>query len=517
MDREPRGAVRLVSLVPLLLALLGPRGLNGAQGAAAQGSILISGGTVIDGTGAPGRVADVRISGDAIVEVAAGLRPRQGERRIDASGKVVAPGFIDMHSHADRGIEDMPDAESQIRQGITTAVVGQDGGSALPVWQFYELVERLRPAINFSTMVGHGTVRSAVLGGDSRRGASAAETESMAALVDRAMRDGAVGLSTGLEYDPGFFATMEEVVVLARVAQRYGGYYASHVRDEENGVLEAWREAIRVGGAAGIPVHISHMKLASKRVWGRAQEALALLEDAVRSGARVTGDWYPYTYWQSSLYVLIPDRDWGNRGKWEAGLEEIGGAQNVMITRYRPEPSYEGKTLAEIAAARGQDPVTVIQEMIREAGPQVGIIGTAMSEEDLNRIVRQPQVVISSDGSLRGRHPRGYGAFPRVLGVYVREKGILSLPEAIAKMTGRSAEILGLGDRGRIGQGLKADVVIIDAGRVADRGTRTNPELPPLGIEYVIVNGEVVIDGRRLTEARPGRALRRSNWQPYSP
>ena len=471
--------------------------------------ILITGGTVVDGTGGPSVRADVRIRGDAIVEVGSRLAAVPGERTIDAAGLTVAPGFIDMHSHAAGGIDAHPDAESQIRQGITTAVVGQDGGGTLPVSEFLEDIAGAHPAINFAVSVGHGTVRSLVMGSDFTRPAKPPEIDTMAALVDRGMRDGAIGLSTGLEYDPGFYAEPAEVVALARVAAKYDGLYSSHVRDEENAVLDAWREAIDVGRKAGIRVEISHAKLASKPVWGRADEALGLIDAARREGIDVMADWYPYTYWQSSLYVLIPDRDFENRAKWQQGLDEIGGPQNVLVTRYAPDPSFNGRTLAELAAATGKDAVTLAIEMIRAAGPGIGIIGTAMSEPDLERLFRHPQVLICSDGGLTGRHPRGYGAFPRVLATYVRERRLVALTEAVAKMTSRSVRQLRLHDRGRIAAGMKADVVVFDADAIQDRGTPQEPSAPPVGMRHVIVNGEPVLLDGAMTNARPGRGHRR--------
>lgn len=476
----------------------------------ARPALLIRGGSVLDGTGSAARRLDVRIAGDTIAEIAASLAPHAGERVIDASGLTVAPGFIDLHSHADRGIEEMPSAESQIRQGITTSVVGQDGGSALPVSDFLEMIDHLHPAINFATSVGHGTVRAAVMGADFRRPATAGEIEAMKVLVTRGMLDGAVGLSSGTEYDPGFYAEPEEIQALARVVAPFGGYYASHVRDEEDSVLAAWREVIDVGRAAGIPVHISHAKLASSSVWGKAPAALALLDSAEHEGVRVTADWYPYTYWSSSIYVVIPDRDFDNRAKWEKGLADIGGAGNILVTSYRPDPSLHGKTIAEIAQLRATDPISTIIEMIHTAGPDIGIIATAMDERDLNTIFADPRVMICSDGSPTGSHPRAFGAFPRVLGEFVRERRVVPLPEAIAKMTSRPATLLGLTDRGTIAAGRKADLVIFDPARVADRGTKLEPAQNPTGIQYVMVNGELVLDDSRMTAARPGRALRRS-------
>jgi N-acyl-D-amino-acid deacylase len=489
-------------LALMLTALLGAAQLQ-------PQSLLLTNGTVIDGSGGPPRLAAVRLRGDRIVEIGPGLTPAAGEQVIDVSGLTVAPGFIDMHSHADRGLEQDPGAASQVMQGITTALVGQDGGSPMPVSDFFERVDTVKPAINYASSVGHGSVRSLVMGADFKRAATPAEIATMKALVERGMLDGAVGLSSGLEYDPGFYSTPAELVELARVAARHGGFYSSHVRDEENGVLDAWREAIDVGRQAGLPVQLSHIKLASKPVWGKSADAIKVLEEAAREGLKVTADWYPYTYWQSSMYVLIPDRDFENRAKWETGLDEIGGAANVLVTSYRPDASYNGRTVQQIADSLKKDPVTVIIEMIRAAGPGIGIIGTSMTEDDLARFFAHPQVVICSDGGLSGRHPRGYGAFPRVLGRFVRERGLLPLHEAIAKMTSRTAARIGLADRGLLSAGKYADVVVFDAQTIIDRGTPQEPSLAPVGMRHVIVNGEVVLRDGQPTAARPGRALRR--------
>ncbi len=513
--KHSTGALRALTLAFALLVVSEARAsAQGAgRGESAPASLLIRGGSVLDGTGSPARRLDVRVVGDEIAELAPSLAPRSGERVIDANGLTVTPGFIDMHSHADRGIERMPSAESQVRQGITTAVVGQDGGSSLPVSDFLEEVDRLHTGINFVSMVGHGTVRAVVMGEDYRRAATPAELQAMSVLVKRGMQDGAVGLSSGTEYDPGFYSTPSEIQALARVVAPYGGYYASHVRDEENGVLAAWREVIDVGRATGVPVHISHAKLASRPVWGKAPQALALLDSAERAGVKVSADWYPYTYWSSSMYVVIPDRDFDNRKKWEVGLDEIGGADHILVTSYRPDSSLEGKTVAEIASLRKSDPVSTIIDMIHTAGPNIGIIATAMDEKDLDRLLADPRITICSDGGLSGAHPRGYGAFPRVLGEFVRNRGVVTLAEGVAKMTSRSAALLGFTDRGVIAKGKKADIVILDPARVADRGTKLKPAQDPVGIPYVIVNGAVVLDGGRITDARPGRALRRSGWR----
>jgi N-acyl-D-amino-acid deacylase len=473
--------------------------------------IIIRNAELVDGTGSSPRRADIRIEGDTVVGVERSISARAADRVIDAAGRVAAPGFIDMHSHADRGIEEMPDAATQLRQGITTAVVGQDGGSELPIAEFFARIARVRPAINYATSVGHGTIRRAVMGDDFKRPATDAEIETMKALVDRGMRDGAIGLSSGLEYDPGFYAKADELVALGSVVARHDGFYASHVRNENEAAFDSWREAIEVGRRNNIPVEISHIKLGVKPVWGRAADGLKILENARQEGVRVMADWYPYTYWQSSMYVLIETRDFENRAAWEKGLNDIGGAQNVLITNYRPDPSLNGKPLSEIAALWNKDVVTTAIEMMRAAGPGTGVIATSMAEDDLETFVKSPLVLICSDGGLTGRHPRGYGAFPRVLSRYVRDSGVLALPEAIAKMTGRSAAQLGIADRGTIAAGKKADIVIFDPQRIRDRGVPGDAARPPEGVAYVIVNGQVVLDDGVVTTARPGQGLKRQS------
>jgi N-acyl-D-amino-acid deacylase len=483
----------------------------------------VKGGDVIDGTGGgrPRQRLDVRIAGDSIVEMAPALQPRANERVIDASGKIVTPGFIDLHSHADVGLEQAPDLESQVRQGITLAVVGNDGGSAgggaLPVADFFARLEKARPAINVASFVGHGSVRGIVVGGDFRRRATGAEIRTMQSLVDRAMRDGAMGLSSGLEYDPGFYGSTAEVAALASMIKPYGGPYFSHVRDEDHEAFDAWKEAIDIGRRAGVPVNISHIKLGVTAMWGRAAEGLRILESAKREGIQVTADVYPYQYWMSRVYVLLPDRDLENRAKWETGLKDVGGAGHVLITEYPADSTYNGRTLEQVAQSRGKDAVTTVIEMIRAVGAEnIGVMVTAMDERDIETFLRHPQVLVCSDGQPGSRHPRGHGSFPRVLARYVRERKVLSLDAMIPKMTGRSAALLGLRTRGTLAPGKKADVLVFDPETIQDRATPTDPHAMATGISYVLVNGQIVLDDGRLTTARPGRAVRRDNWKPYA-
>jgi N-acyl-D-amino-acid deacylase len=486
--------------------------------AAKPASILIAGGTVVDGTGASGRRADVRISGDRIVEVGA-LTPRPDERLIDARRRVVAPGFIDTHSHADRGLLEMPEAESQIRQGITTAVVGQDGGSNTPLAAFFESLQAKRVALNVASFVGHGTLRRRAMGTEYKRAVTPAELAAMEELLDQEMKAGGLGLSTGLEYDPGFYSTTEELIACAKVAARHGGLYISHVRDEANEVFPSFRELIRIAEEAHLPGQISHIKLGSNRVWGRAGEAVRLIDDANRRGVDVTADVYPYLYWQSTITALIPTRDWENRGAWEKGLAEVGGARHVMLTDYTPDPAWAGKTIAEIADRTKKDPVTVIQEIVRRTHGEVdgrppgttgreGVVVTAMAEEDLRRFVAAPRVMFCTDGGLRSKHPRGAGTYPRILGRYVREQHLLSLEEAIRKMTSFPARRMGFRDRGVVQPGMKADLVLFDPRKVLDTATPADPGARPIGISHVLVNGVLVLEDGKMTGERPGRPLR---------
>jgi len=501
-----RFSLLLLASITILCAVAQPR----PQGQPT--SLLIIGGTVIDGTGARGRKVDVRIVGEEIAEIGR-LKPREGERVIDATGLVVTPGFIDTHSHADGGLLATPDAETQIRQGITTAIIGQDGGSHVPLQRYFAQLEQKRVALNIASFVGHGTVRRQVMGDDFKRPAAPEEVRKMCALIEQEMRAGALGLSTGLEYDNGFYATTEEIVHCAKVAARYGGIYISHVRDEENEALESFRELIRIAEEAHLPAQISHIKLGSANVWGKAGEVVKMIEDANRRGLDITADVYPYTYWQSTITVIIPTRDYDDRAAWEKGLAEIGGASHVLVTTYSPDPSWEGKTLEEIARTTGKDPVSVIQEIVRRTrGPGASgsesVVVTAMTEDDLKRFLAAKRIMFCSDGGLRGSHPRGAGTYPRILGRYVREQRVLKLEEAVRKMTSLPARRMGFRDRGVLKPGMKADVVIFNPKTVLDTATTANPASAPVGISHVFVNGTLVLDGGKMTGERPGKALK---------
>ncbi len=489
---------------------VGPR--NSLRPAVAP-PLLIQGGTLIDGTGKPRRRADLRVSGGVIREIGS-LKPKPNEKVIDARGLVVAPGFIDTHSHADGGLLLAPDAELPIRQGITTAIIGQDGGSNLPLSSFWAAVRARPVALNLASFVGHGSIRSAIMGDNYKRAATPAEIAKMTALVEREMKAGALGLSSGLEYDPGLYAKTEEVIALAKVAAKYRGIYISHVRDEENEALNSFREVIRIADEAKLPAQISHVKLGSRPVWNRTAEVFRLMGDAKKRGIDISADVYPYTYWRSTITVITPTRDWTNRAAWRKGLEEIGGAKNVLLSTYTPNLAWQGKTIAQIALETGRDAVTIVQEIVAKThGDGVtgkeGVVVTAMQEADLRRFIAHPSIMFCTDGGLRGGHPRAAGSFPRVLGQYVRQWHVLKLEEAIRKMTSLPARRMGFLDRGTLKIGMKADIVLFDATKVIDTATTANAMAPPLGISTVIVNGAAVWEAGKITGQRPGIVLRR--------
>lgn len=497
-------------LLPLLLLVAAGHTVLFAGPAAAQ-SVLIRGARVVDGTGSPGRSASVRVEGARIAAVGT-LEARPGEDVVDATGLVLAPGFIDTHSHHDRGLLETPEALGAVSQGITTIVVGQDGGSRLPLGRFMDQIRERGTAVNVASYVGHGSLRREVMGADWRRPATPAEVEDMKRLLRREMAAGALGLSTGLEYDPGIHASTNEVVALAREAARTGGRYMSHMRSEDRELWAAVDETLRIGREAGIPVHISHMKLAMRSLWGETDRLLRRLEEARRDGVEVTADVYPYTFWQSTMTVLFPDRDFDDREAFEFALDELVPPEGMLIGRYEPRPEYEGRTLAEIAEMRGESPVDTYMALVAavvatDAGES--IVATSMAEEDVIDLVRWEHTNISTDGALRGAHPRGFGAFTRVLGPWVRA-GHLSLEEAVHKATGLAARHAGIADRGVIRVGAPADLVLFDPETVGDRATRREPHRVSEGIEGVWVNGVRVYEGGgRTTGARPGRVLTR--------
>ncbi len=473
----------------------------------APASLLIQGGIIIDGTGAPRFMADIRITGETISEIGK-LIPRKGEQIVSAKGLIVAPGFIDAHSHADFGIAKEPTAKSQISQGITTAVVGQDGIWQEPVGDLFKRLANLKPALNFAAFSGHGGIMKRVMGDDFKRTPTTPEMFRMEALVRADMRAGALGLSSGLEYDPGYYARTEDLADLAKISAQHGGLYISHVRDEGNVAFRAFDELLGIGKAAGSRTQISHIKLATKAVWGRAADALKLL------GPNATADVYPYTFWQSTVAALSPSRQWEKREIWVSALADVGGPQNVRLTNYTYTKAWVGKNLAEIAKMTGRDAISIIQEILNKTrGPkgegEESVAVSAMTEADLQDFIAHPRVMFSSDGSLGGTHPRSAGSFPRFLGRYVRELKVLSLESAIRKMTDLPAVTFRLHKRGRLAKGFAADLVIFDPKTIGDKATAENPTALSIGVRDVLVSGQIVWRNGKSTGIRSGIALMR--------
>lgn len=471
--------------------------------------VAIRAATLIDGSGrAPVKNSLILIKDDSILAVGrvGRLKIPDGARVIDGSGLVLAPGFIDTHSHSDRGLDSEPTAKTQVSQGITTVAVGQDGGSELPVGEFLDKLDRSPAALNVLTFVGHATVREKVMGKDTNRTATKIEIDQMKSLVEQAMRDGAFGLSSGLEYETGKPATTEELISLAEVAGRYGGIYISHIRDEADKTFEALAEAILIGRRGGLPVQISHIKLGTVAVWGKANEAVALINKARQSGQDVTADCYPYDAWSSTIRVLIPSGRHDDPVDVRRGLDDVGGAGNITIVSCKAHPDYEFKTLDEIAKKEGASPVDVYIKIVRDGG--AGVVCRSMKESDIRVFYKQPWVMVSSDGGISSRHPRGAGTYPRVLGRYVRDLHWLTLQEAIRKMTSLPAARLKLANRGLIRAGFKADLVLFDPLSVIDRATFEQPQKISEGVKRVFVNGVEIWREGAATGSSPGVALR---------
>lgn len=513
--------------------------------------LLIVNGRVVDGTGNPWTYADVAVRGDRIVAVRRGLGGQPARRVIDARGLVVAPGFIDMLGHSERSILRAPDAPSKISQGITSEITGEvssawpnepvsSGGAPRRAdpWTsldgYFAHLERTGIAINLGTYLGASSVRRAVMG-DASRAPTAAELERMGELVDVGMRDGAMGFSTGLIYPPSTWFTEAELTALARRAAAFGGGYASHIRSEGNGLLEALREALRVGHGAGTWVQVRHLKANGEQNWGKMAAAVALLDSARRAGLDVTADQYPYAASGTGLSAILPAwmqaggtdsmlarlRDpsvrarlrtergeWGDRGRPDAVL--VDAVRTDSLRRY------QGKRLSEIGRVRGQEPFEAAYDILIADGGGTSAIYFTMSEDDLRLAMRQPWVSVGQDAGARtpaegggGRgHPRAFGTFPRILGRYVREDSVLVLEDAVRKMTSLAAQRVGLDDRGVLKRGMYADVVVFDPATIADRATFESPQELATGVRYVAVNGVLVLDDGRITGARPGRALR---------
>lgn len=494
-------------------------GLAFLLASSALASTLIVNAKVIDGSGAPARAASVRIDKDRIVAVGA-LKAAPGETIIDAKGLVLAPGFIDAHSHHDRQAERTPDMAMLAAQGVTTIVVGQDGESDLPLSAYFDRLTRSPLAVNVASYTGHGSLRARAMGQDYKRPATEAEIARMSAELADDLRAGSLGLSTGLEYDPGIYATPGEVVALAKTAAAGGGRYISHLRSEDVKLDAAIDEIVNIGREAKLPVQISHLKIGLVDRWGEAPKILAKLDAARAQGVDITADVYPYSYWQSNLSVLLPERNFEDRAAARFALTKLTTPEGLRIAVFAPDPSLAGKTIAQIAAERHADPVETYLALTRQseaygaAHPEVqrvdAVIGAAMSEPDIATFIGWKYSVICSDGMTHGLHPRGFGSFAKILRVYVREQGLLSLEEAVHKMSAQTAAQLGLEGRGTIAPGLRADLVLFDPARITDRADLEHPNALATGVSTVWVNGVVVFDKGAPTSARPGQVVRRA-------
>ena len=472
----------------------------------------IIGATLIDGSGRrPLENSVVLITGDSIAAAGsrASVKVPADATVIDARGLVVAPGFIDTHNHSDRGLSREPAAASQVSQGITTIAVGQDGGSEFPVGAYLKSLDEHPVALNVLTFVGHATVRERAMGeNNTNRLATPEEIKKMEAMVEQAMTDGAFGLSSGLEYETGKPASTEEVIALATVAGRYRGIYISHIRDEADRTLESIAELIRIGKEAHLPAQVSHIKVGTVGVWGRAPQVVALIKKAQAQGQDVTADCYPYDAWSSTIRVLIPSGRHDDPVDVARALADVGGAGNITIVSCRAHPNYEFKTMAQIAASEHITPVELYMKIVRDGG--AGVVCRSMTEADIKVFYKQPWVMVSSDGGVGSRHPRGAGTYPRVLGRFVRQSHWLTLPEAIRKMTSLPASRLRLTNRGLIRRSYKADLVLFDPATVIDNATFEKPMLISEGVKRVFVNGAEVWRDGATTGNRPGKALRRS-------
>ena len=505
------------------------------QAADAPFDLVITNARVVDGTGNPWFRADVAVKNGRIVKIGR-VNSTDAKQTIDARNQILAPGFIDVHAHVEN-IFNQPEAENFVRMGVTSLVTGNCGGSVTDVEKFFGNFSEKPLAVNLATLIAHGSVRENVMKLDNRE-PTPEELEKMKGIVDKAMRDGAVGLSTGLIYVPGTYAKTDEVVALAKVAAQHGGVYATHMRSEGEKVVDAIKESINIGEQAGMPVEISHFKISSKALWGESPTTIGLVKEARQRGLQVTVDQYVYTASSTSLDVRMPD--WALAGGREEGKKRLADAATrekiikemketlkkskfkdysyAYVASYAAKPEFNGKNIKEIAKiARGKDnldaQIEQIFEMYSNGGAQM--VYHVMDEGDLQNILREPFTMIAADSGVRrfgsgAPHPRGYGNNARVLGKYVRELKIIPLEDAIRKMTSLPAQTFGLRDRGLIREGFAADLVIFDENTIADKATFENPHQYAVGISHVFVNGKPVFADGKMTEARPGTALRRS-------
>jgi N-acyl-D-amino-acid deacylase len=496
--------------------------------AAGAVDLVIRGGTVYDGTGAPGTRADVAVRGDRVVAV--GAVAERGTEELDARGLAVAPGFVDVHSHDDLAVLLHPEMDFKVLQGVTSDVVGNCGSGVVPFeaglrrfrrlhpdadpprWEgfggYLERVDEARPSCNVAVLMGHGSLRYGAMALE-QRAPAAAELDRMKAWVREGVASGAVGLSTGLIYEPGRYARTDEIVALAReLGGPAGGLYASHMRNEGDGLLDAVRETIRIGEEAGVPVQISHHKASGRNNWGRVRDSLRLIDEARARGVDVTADQYPYVAGSTSLFAVLQNGAF--RSDSPGGLGQLAAA-DVLVASAPKHSEWEGQTLAALASSWRLDDEAAARRVVEAEGEACFVVVFTMDEADVKTVMAHPTTMIGSDGVPAGGkpHPRLYGCFARVLGHYVREAKVLDLATAIHRMTGMSARKFQLADRGEVRPGAFADLVVFDPARIDDVATYASPRQAPAGIRAVYVNGVAVARDGRHTGARPGRALRR--------
>lgn len=555
----------LLSLLPCALALVASLLALPARAAEPEYDLVIKNGRIIDGTGNPWFHGDVAITGDKIVAVGR-VPDGKAKRTIDAKGLVVAPGFIDIHSHSDDLVLEDGHAQSKIRQGVTTEVLGE-GRSAGPLkgqlaarkftargkelaWAtlggYLDTIDKVGVSVNVASYVGLDNVWECVMGKSHAR-PTAKQLDEMKQLVEEAMKDGALGLSTYMMMPPGSLATTDDLVELCKVVKKHGGIYSSHIRTEGIGVLDAIKETIEIGEKAGVPVDIIHIKIADEKLWGKMKDVIALIEAARARGVNVQANVYPYTRGNNNLSSIIPPwaheggltklmerlKDPKNRERLKKDIKDgvpgwynhytaVGGDWSRMLVSGRG--TYEGLTMDRVIEAKSKgktptpDPLDIFLDILIEQGGSVPTVFAHHDEKDMNLAMQQPWCSIGSDGSAyaidgalkRGNpHPRNFGTFPRVLGAYARDRGVLKLEDAVRKMTSLNAAKVGLVDRGTLRAGAFADVTLFDADKVIDKSTYTAPFAYNDGIEFVIVNGQVVLDKGKHTDAMPGRALRK--------
>jgi N-acyl-D-aspartate/D-glutamate deacylase len=495
-----------------------------------EADVVLRGAQLLAGSGAPAQVGDLAIKGDRIVAVGS-FQTAGTPRVLDAAGLVVAPGFIDLHTHSDDGViaEATRANLNYLTQGVTTVVTGNCGSGPVDVAAYFRKIEAGQTGANVIHQVPHNAVRQKVMG-NVNRPPTPAELEEMKRLVDQGMRDGAFGLSTGLIYTPGTYAETAELIELAKVAARHDGFYASHVRDEGAGLLAALTEILTIGKEAGLPVHVSHIKASGRKAWGKAADAIALLEQARAAGQRVTADQYPYTASSTSLAAtVIPARyREGTAKEFQARLQdpEVGpkirkaveqavkerdGGKAIRIARYKPHPEWQGKDLAAVAGETGQAPVDLVLEIEEHGG--AAIVNFGMNEENVRLFMKRPWVATASDGSAKVPddtvpHPRSYGTFPRKIGRYAIADQVLPLAQAVRSASGLPADVLRLPERGYLKVGYYADVVVFDPAAFRDVATYEKPHQSATGVRWLFVNGVAAIDDGKPTGALAGRVLR---------